>query len=221
MKLVLPGIHEIICIEEQKIQSVVIENQGLLYQIVLDLKKQMEKQEGKAVLSIHNEPIEIYKYMELVSDIYSVHLNSKTLLNKVTEALAQRAMDVSNYEETRKLSALLQNYINELAWQLDCEIECSDVTAKQLLKAVELSIVDDEESLSMRLLKYMELVQQFLGEKLFVFVNARAFILQEEFVQFAKTLIEHDYKVLFLDNHEYTMCDGENRYVVDIDLCEF
>ncbi len=221
MKLVLPGIHEVICIEEGMINSLVIENPGLLYEVVRDLKLQLEKQDGKAMLSVNNVPKEIYKHLDLILDVYELDLNSKTLLAKITDILAQRAVDESHFEKTMQVISMLHSYVDDLTWDLDCEVECADITPKQMLKAVDLSIVDDEQELSNRLFRYVELVWQFLGEKLFVFVNTRGFMKQESFERLAESLCEHNFQVLFIDNKEYPRCNLEKRLLVDIDLCEF
>ncbi len=221
MKLVLPGINTILCIKEGSISSLIIENADLLYRVIMDIRHQLDKKDGKTVLSINNEVIEIYKHIELVTDIYGINLNSKTILTKIVDALSQKAVDEFHYERTMKTISLLQNYVDDLVWDMDCDVACSNIMPKQIIKTVDLYVIDEEQELPLRILKYIELITKFIGDKLFVFVNFRSFIGEKDFALLTQTLLEHGVKVLFIENKSYPIVLHEERLTVDIDLCEF
>ncbi len=221
MKLVYPEINSVITIEQGRINSLIVENQGLLYRLVDDIHNQLQKRDGKAVLSQNDEVLDIYKNIELLTDVYNIDLNSKSIISKITDELTKKAVDEVHYEPTMKLISSLQTYFEDLVWDMDCEISCNEINAKQLIKTFNFEVVQDTVNLSEQILKYVELVRQFLGEKLFIFVNFRGFVENEQYQYFVDTLNEHGFQVLFVDNKEYPMLLDENRLVIDIDLCEF
>ncbi len=221
MKLLLPGIHSALNIRKDAINSLVMEKPSLLYDVVYDIKCQTEKKDGESVLSFNNEVLKIYDEVHLMTDIYSVDLNSKVIVAKIADNIGKKAADVAYYERAMQIAAELQAYISDIAWELDYEIECADIAPKQLIKAVGLTVLDDSVTVAERLFSYVELIRRLLGDKLFVFVNFRGYIEKIDFAMLAETLINHEYRVLFIDNKEYPRVANENRLTVDGDLCEF
>ena len=66
----------------------------------------------------------------------------------------------------------------------------------------------------------MELVREFDRDRLFVFVDLRAYFPKRELLEFARTAISHRFKVLFIEPREYPRLECERRVVIDSDLCE-
>lgn len=129
--------------------------------------------------------------------------------------------DAVYYERTQKLLAEMETYINDLSLNFDAEIECNDISFQQVLKAVKLSVVDDYSRLVDRIYAYMELIREFEGDKLFIFVNLSSYIGNEQLQEFVDTVIGHSFRVLLIDSHDFEKLENENRLIVDCDLCEF
>jgi len=221
LKLAYPKINHVIEIHKNQINSIVIENPSLMYQFVEDMRQQVDKQGGKAVLSIEEEPVEIYKYLELITDVYHMDLNSKAVVTKLTDSLGKKAVEPEYYEKTMQLISDMQQYINDLVWDMDTDVQFGEISAKQILKAVNISFADVDLGLEEKIVEYLTIHRKFLGNKLFVFVNARSYISGDCFEALAETLIAHEFTVLFIDNKEYPKVSEENRWIIDIDLCEF
>ncbi len=221
MKIILPGIHEPIFLDEGVIHTLVIENQCLLHQIIMDLKLQINKQSGETVLSKNNEVLDISKNIDLITDIYSLSINNKSVLNKMIDELSKKAIDEENFESTMQLITAINRFILELTWDLDCEIGYPDLSAKQLISALKLSIVEEDVDLAEGILRYLEISRNYLGDKLFVFINLRSFIEDNEMKKLFETIILRQFHVLFLEGNSYRVLSGERRLTVDVDLCEF
>ncbi len=221
MKLVLAGVNETICIKKDKVNTVVIENPSLMYSAIRDLKQQLNKLDGKSILSVNNSVVEIYKTVEMLTDAYEMNLNSKTLLTKIIDDLCKKAVNEDNYERTMNLLSYIYSYMEDMLWDMDSDIQCGEVQIKQLLKALDIIVVDDIEDLPDRMYRYLTLVRQYLGEKLFIFVNFRGYIEEERFKLLINSLLEHEFNCLFIDNKSYNCLENENRLTIDIDLCEF
>lgn len=221
MKLVHPKITSRILLSEQQINTLIIESPGFLYEFVNDLKKQMNNLEGETVLSLHDEPVSIYKNGDMISDPLSFEINNRKILTKVLSAMEKYSLEDVYYEQTQKLVSQIEAYINELSLKFDADIICENISFQHILKAAGISIADDYEQLIDRIYAYMELVREFEGDKLFIVVNLGSFVEREQLQEFADTVIGHSYRVLLVESHEFMRLKNENRLIIDHDLCEF
>ena len=114
----------------------------------------------------------------------------------------------------------LEAYLSDLCFDFPCDILFPKLSAGTLLKAGAPELRCESDRLSDQLLDYMELVTAFDRPKLFVTVNLRSYMGDEEFMLFAGTVLSHGYHILAAENREYPRADCEKRTVVDIDLCE-
>lgn len=76
-------------------------------------------------------------------------------------------------------------------------------------------------ALAEKIIDYIELVREFLGDKLFIFINMRTWFSDESVNEFLATAVAHEYKVLLIDGFSAPLLENENRLTVDDDLCEF
>lgn len=221
MKIVHPKINSKIEISDHEISVLVIEAPEFFYELLMDIKSQINNFEGNTVLSVRNEPVSFHKCVELITDPLAIEMNSRTIMKKVLVAMEKCSQDAVYYERTQKLMAEIETYINDLSLNFDTEIECQDVSFQQLLKAAELTVVDEYSRLVDRIYAYMELIREFEGDKLFIFVNLSSYIRKEQLQEFVNTVVGHSFRVLLIDSHNFERLEQENRLIVDCDLCEF
>ena len=221
MKIVHPKINSKIEISDHEISVLVIEEPEFFYELLIDIKKQTNNFEGNTVLSVHNEPVSFDKYVELITDPLAIEMNSRTIIKKVLVAMEKCGQDAVYYERTQKLLAEIETYINDLSLNFDSEIECHDISFQQILKAAELTVADEYSRLVDKIYAYMELIREFEGDKLFIFVNLSSYIGNEQLQEFVNTVIGHSFRVLLIDSHDFERLEKENRLIVDCDLCEF
>lgn len=221
MKIVHPQINSKIEISEQEISVLVIEKLEFFYELLIDIKKQINNFEGNTVLSVRNEPVSFHKYVELITDPLAIEMNSRTIIKKVLLAMEKCGQDAVYYERTQKLMAEIETYINDLSLNFDTEIECHDISFQQILKAAELTVADEYSRIVDKIYAYMELIREFEGDKLFIFVNLSSYIGNEHLQEFVNTAIGHSFQVLLIDSHDFARLEKENRLIVDRDLCEF
>ena len=187
----------------------------------MDIKSQINNFEGNTVLSVRNEPVSFHKCVELITDPLAIEMNSRTIIKKVLVAMEKCGQDAVYYERTQKLLAEIETYINDLSLNFDSEIECHDISFQQILKAAELTVADEYSRLVDKIYAYMELIREFEGDKLFIFVNLSSYIRKEQLQEFVNTVVGHSFRVLLIDSHDFERLEQENRLIVDCDLCEF
>ena len=175
MKIVHPKINSKIEISDHEISVLVIEEPEFFYELLIDIKKQINNFEGNTVLSVHNEPVSFHKYVELITDPLAIEMNSRTIMKKVLVAMEKCGQDAVYYERTQKLMAEIEKYINDLNINFDTEIECHDIYLPQILIEAELTVADEYYRLVAENYAYMELIRGFGGDKTFFFGHLWSF----------------------------------------------
>lgn len=66
----------------------------------------------------------------------------------------------------------------------------------------------------------MELVRQYIQDKLFVIVNLRMFISDKECELFYETVLKKELHVLMIKGMQHTALSKEKTYIIDDELCE-
>ena len=218
MKIVFPILTTPIMLSEEYVSTIVFENQNALFQVVTELHQQINKQDGNIIFSEKEERVDISKKVELISHFVPFDCNKKSLITK----LQQRLKDASNeslYVETNELLSSVQKYLYKLTDLFNINILVDDIDAGILIKAVNVHFSSEYDTLSEALYDYCVNVINLEGNKLFVFLNLRCLISDEEFALFAKTLIDHKVSTLFLENTDRKTMDVERKTIIDNDLC--
>lgn len=221
MILCHPQMESMIDFSSSEIPSLVIEEPNFFRALIQDFYDQLEGKEGNFVLSENGKEYAIENRVELIDNCLHFSLNTKTLLGKVSAALEKAAVNESNFLKTAAVLQQVEQYVDELAFEFDCDIVCKHCTVGGVLKAVGISLRDEYDDPLERLIDYMELIREFDKDKVFVFVNLRSFFADEAVERFLKTIAEHSYCVLLLDSVCREKLSHEKRIIIDNDLCEF
>ena len=65
----------------------------------------------------------------------------------------------------------------------------------------------------------MELVREYDSERIFIMLNLRSYISDNEMNKFVNDVVVRGYKLLMLENTEYPIIEHEKRYIIDADKC--
>jgi len=221
VKLAHPEMETLITIEPDRVSTLVIENRGFFRAFCEDMQKQINGESGNIVLSDDNRIIDFSRNADLTECFLGFTLNRKPLLSKIGSVLEKAAVAGENYALTAEMISRLEEYVSTLTQDFACNIECGKITAGSLIKAAGISIVEDYDDPLEHILDYMELVREFLGDRLFIFINMRAWFDDEALDEFFVTALAHEYKILLIDAFSAPVLEHENRVTIDDDLCEF
>lgn len=220
MKLVMKGIETIVDCSQNQICTVVIENQKLFYEVVEDIGRQIQGLEGESVLSENNQILKMDKYAEQLMQFVPFDLNKKSLISRITSYMQKIAADEIHYEKTSEFLAEWEKYCMDLEFELPVSIEFTKINMDVLLKSSGIMISDDYVSLAEKILDYIQLIEYFECKKMFILVNMRSFVENEEMQKFIDAALTREYQIILLDNKEYPLLKSEKRCVIDADLCE-
>lgn len=129
------------------------------------------------------------------------------------------AMDEEHYYQTSELITLLESYLLDLSVELTGNIELSKITWENTIKAVGVEFADNYDSRAEKILDYMELVREYDSERIFITLNLRSYISDNEMNKFVNDVVVRGYKLLMLENTEYPIIEHEKRYIIDADKC--
>lgn len=220
MKMVYHSMQNHIMVNPGHITSVVVENPDYYYEMLWNLARQIKGEAGDWVISEDDVPQSVNKKIELIKDMVDFEINKKALLTKIISSCEKTALDEIHIDKTMQLLASIEQYMEMLRENYDIDLNYDKITIAQLLKTVGITINMSSDKPLEILYSYMKLVREFVGEKIFVFVNLRSFVSAHDFREFVRTITYHGYQVVFFENKEYPRVQDENRIIIDYDLCE-
>ena len=219
--MLLSGIsHVFDCSAPEKINCIIIENQNLLYDILCDIVGQLDGNEGNSVLSEDNNVIPMNKNLEMLSQFVPFEINKKNLLSKLQGKILQLALEDVNYATTMELMSAIEKYCIELSMNMTGNVEFTKITVENLIKNVGAEFDDNYSNLSEKLIDYFELVREYDKDKVFVLVNLRSVVKDEELDLLLETSLARKYQLLLIDSSEHKLLSNEKRHIIDENLCE-
>lgn len=221
MMLAHPQIDTVFNFSDDGVNTLVIEAPTFFRQFLQDISLQVSGLEGTAVLSQDNMPIAFSRYAEVLDNFLSFEISKKSLISKLQSRLEAESMNAQNYVRTMHLLGELEQYIQELFFDLPGTVVCDKLSISGVLRSAGIEILDDYGDSLERVLDYMELTRELERDKLFVLVNLRSFYRDEEIAAFFKSVLDHSLCVLLVDSVSKARLPLEKRVTVDADLCEF
>ena len=211
-----------ICCElkEDKIQTIVIENQHMFYSIISDIQSQLEGNSGNFVLSENYTPLDMQKNAELISQFIPFTVNQKELINKLYNLMKRKAINENMYQETREIILKISDYLYKLTEDEEAELTISvpdDISG--ILKAFNLRFDDAELTLSEKLLEYMISSNELKAKKLFITVNLRSYLTDSQTEKLFESVLLKKLKLLCIESVEHDRIKNERVIIIDKDMC--
>ena len=192
-----------ICCElkENKILTLVIENQHVFYSIISDIQTQLDGNSGEFVLSENYTPLDMRKNTELISQLI-------------------KAVNENMYQPTQELIAKISDYLYQLTEDEENELIVTvpeDISG--ILKAFDLRFDDNDMSLSEKLLEYMISSNEFKAKKLFIVINLRSYLTDNQAEQLFKSVLLKKLQLICIESAEHKRLGNEEVIIIDNDMC--
>lgn len=209
MTFVYPDIDFVFNTEGRGVHTLVIENQCMFRNLLIDLYNQSQGNDGRSVVADEYKPLPFQKYCEVLSQFVPFSLNKKSVVTKIGQLLAKRAVDSKYFLKTTELMTEIESLMYELAFDLDADIEFNSINVESLIKSVGVSLKEEYESLAEKIIDYMELVNSLERKKLYILINLRSYISDEEMIYFIETVLQHKFDVIIIESAERPILEGE------------
>ncbi|MCI8589934.1 MAG: type II-A CRISPR-associated protein Csn2 [Clostridiales bacterium] len=224
MKFVYSEWNELFTWNGTYLPTIVIENQKTFREFLCELYAALDGFPSKCVLSENNKILDMTKNIEIISEFVHFDINKKTLLSKIISSMENAALNSTQYLKTQELLSVLENAVADWSFDFSCDIIPTKLSVPAILKSIGIELKNDYTGHSgelEKILDYMELVREFDRDKIFFFINMRAYFLDAATESFMQTCIAHEHKILMIESKAYPILQNEKRITIDMDLCEF
>lgn len=207
-------------IPEGYVQKLIVEAPKAMADFILDFRAQAEGREGRWVLSQDGDLLKIAEECELIVDLFDLDRNQKKLLKVLQEEIVREISDTELLLQWREVSAGMEVLLNSAIESVGYEIAYQEPELKALLKMVDLKFKESAEGYVESLLEYLQLVAEVRRVRLFILVNATAFLTKEELSYLYEQVMYQKYRLLLLDTRDVTVrAEQERTMILDQDYC--
>jgi len=220
MRFCFPEINNEFLIDNNKVNTIVIENQELFHRLLEDVITQIDGGDGNSVLSMNNKILSMDKYAEVISQFIPFDINQKSIVTKAVSTMCKNSVNSDNYARAVQLLSDIEKFLVSISLEMDGDINFTKLTMESIIKSSGVEFENSYDLLGEKLIDYFELVYSYDKEKLFILVNLRSYICDKECNLFMETVLNHGYHIIMIESHEYDRLEFEKRYIIDKDLCE-
>lgn len=224
MKLTYLSLDLDLTLPEDMIMTLIVEEPGMFRKLIYDMIKSTKGENTDWVLSTERKTLDLKKDSYIISNIFDLDVNNRTLLTRLNQRLTDIA--VEEVELLCDINQKIQQLLFSLEESLPIEVNHDElITAQGLVKLGNFLICDDGFDDIGKVANYIEIVMELLQPKLIILVNTRSYMTEKEVELLFNTLLCKKIPVLCIERN----CSDnvkliENKeviYTIDSDLCVF
>lgn len=223
MKIINKNWQRKIEIEENTIYTLVFENKRYYRENIIELINQHKGYEGSFIISNNSKEIEFAKDSHIITDIFSIDINSKKVLTKVYSSLLKLVVeDVSKYNE---LSTNIKVYFEKLIFDSSLEIEQGEeIDISSLLKLGDFKIHVDNDDILEKFIKFLKVLTELCNCKIIFVVGLHNVFTIDEIKEVYKEVCLNKINIINIEYQQFENISNENCkeivYIFDKDNCE-
>lgn len=206
-------------LEENQVYVLTVENTRVMTELIQDLWRQCQGEEGELSLVRNGEKVSFDKNIEFVYNPVMVSCNNRKIISKLYKQIDEIARE-EMYEKTLKLNSEIVSYLDELSEKVPYPLaNLMEMELPGLLKLYRLEVEEEYFSLAEQLVSYLRIMHQICGIKVFVCMNLKQFFNPSE--------IQIIYQDIFLEKLILIDIEGkyserlicEKNWIIDESLC--
>ena len=223
MKIINKNWQRKIEIEENTIYTLVFENKRYYRENIIELINQHKGYEGSFIISNNSKEIEFAKDSYIITDIFSIDLNSKKVLTKIYSTLLKLVVeDISRYNE---LSTNIKVYFEKLIFDSYLEIEQGEeIDMTSLLKLGDFKIHVANDDILDKFIKFLKVLTELCNCKIIFVVGLHNVFTQDEIIEIYKEVCLNKINIINIEYLQFNNLSNKNYreivYIFDKDNCE-
>lgn len=212
--------HELEWNETTHLCELVVENKHFMRKLYKDLSAQEEN--PKVFITENGKLLELEKQIDVVFNPLKLNFDNRRAVTTLLKLLVKTSLSEDFYVATNSLKAKILKYLDEIVNVEDFifEVTTDDFAMDSLAKAVNMHIISDDDDFIEVLTDYCAMMTELAGTKIFVLINLRSLINDDELKRFHHNLDNHQIKALLVENHDYGKDENIPRILIDEDQCE-
>ena len=213
-------LETLLTISDEYVQMLIIENPTEFYNMVSDLDRQFDGQEGQFIFSIDGQIVPAIKYGALISDLFHFDLNDKKLL-----ALLYKRLEGVAFGEKivlfNELTAKAVTFLEDVSFFVPFALEYDEPQPSDYLKASGLKFAKMYDSLEEKIVCYVNALIELKQCEFFVFVNLKSVLSDEKLEEiYAHCRAEQVGLLLIEGGKRRKLLPCEKAVIITEDLCE-
>lgn len=204
---------------ENQIISLVVENPHVLSDMLKDIFRQINGEEGGWILSENEKIFSLEKATTLIDNPLRADCNEKKILTKLYKELAEQVNSLL-YEECTHLNSnivtFLENLLTTVPYHLEMEVGL-DVAA--LLKLYGVKVETDGVDVLETLIDYLRAVSSICNIHVVWILNLKQFLTEEEVSQLYEFCFYEKIHLINLKGQKSYTLEQEKCVIIDNDLC--
>ena len=224
MKLKINGFENEIQFDEEHINALTINNSKCFSHIIGILNDKINGIESNEIflLDEKNQEIKMDKKVYIVLDIFNIDYNSRKVLNKIYDIIAEN-IEKNQDHEVEKMVMQLRNYIiqeiNELPFEF---VMKSELEIPEILKLYNLKIDDvNYTSILEKVEILIDIISTLKVTDILIIPNLKLFLSSEELVELYKYSLYNNVKLLLIERNNEEQLKYEKNIIIDENFCDF
>lgn len=172
-----------LCLEENKITTIVIENPLVMSEVIRNISRQVNGEDGEWILSDQDKVFSAEKISIFLDNPLMVNSNEKRILTRLYKELSEQANTLM-YEEYTQINSYIVSFLERLLdtvpYHLDMEV---DMDLIGILKLYGVKIESDGVSVLEALLDYLRALSCICNIHVVFILNVKQFLTIEEVQQ--------------------------------------
>lgn len=209
-----------LCLEEDTIQILAIENAQALAEFIEHLWNQSNGKDGDVIISDEENFYSVDKKISVTINPFSLSCNDRKIINKLYKDMQSDVMELY-YEEYQKFNSSVVEFLDvvtkDIPYGVGFDLE-TDLLG--LFKLYSVLLDDNADTLLDRLINYCKVVHRICFINCFAFVNLRQFLNKEDLEMLYDFIqSEHISLLLVEGNFIGRISSKEKVFILDQDLC--
>lgn len=221
MKLAYLPLNFVVPLQMNKINSIVVENPHIYDSMIMDLYRQMNREEERWDLLQNEDLLVLDKYCDLLMSPADLHFHKKEIQKELIPEIVREIESSEKFEDLLEQHGDFVQMMSQLCEQYKYPLECDfDFCLKEYLKQYKVTLADVEGSALEKLLEYIPVVQELMGKTVFFLHGYSDYLTEDDFRHLQKWVKYQEYYIVFLGSRQLSLKEDTNEYIIDLDLCE-
>lgn len=208
-----------LCLEENKITTIVIENPLVMSEVIRNISRQVNGEDGEWILSDQDKVFSAEKISIFLDNPLMVNSNEKRILTRLYKELSEQANTLM-YEEYTQINSYIVSFLERLLdtvpYHLDMEV---DMDLIGILKLYGVKIESYGVSVLEALLDYLRALSCICNIHVVFILNVKQFLTIEEVQQLYEFCFYEKIYIINLEGQKNYNLKQEKCVIIDKDLC--
>lgn len=220
MKLMYSHLNLSFELEINRLNSIVVEDADLLFQMLWDMQNQINKESEQYFLVHEDEKCDLNKSMVMVTSPIDLIYDKRYIQKKLFDDLMYEMQIKGISDEIAELYAIIIDKLNLINCSVEYNLDFADsADVMDILKLFDVRIRKPEGSFPEQLMEYAVNIKRFQNKNIFVLANCDAYISDKDY-KYIETWAQHyEIYLIFLRNMQHSKSIDYNEYIIDKDLC--